>query len=83
MAQRGFRGLDSDSDLRVLDRVRRSSFGVSAIDIAKASLGHRARKRSPSSLTMVGLAIATRLIGQGQLKATKSNLFTSVDGAPR
>lgn len=70
---------DRDDDRRVLDRIKRAPHGASAIDIAKASLGWRAKKHNPTSLTMIGLAIATRLIGEGVVKPSRSNLFLAVD----
>jgi hypothetical protein len=65
----------TSSDQLVLAQIRRSPSGASAVDIAKAALGHRARRHSKSSLTMIGLAIAARLCGEGALVPTRSNLF--------
>lgn len=62
-------------DQRVLDTIRWSQSGASAVDIAKASLGHRARKHSKTSLTMIGLGIAARLCGEGLIEPTRTNLF--------
>ena len=62
-------------DQRVLDRIRRHPSGASAIDIARASLGWRAKKHTPDSLTMIGLSIAVRLVGAGLIQSTKSNRF--------
>lgn len=62
-------------DKRVLDVVRRSPSGASAVDIAKASLGHRARRHSKTSLNMIGLGIAARLCGAGLIEPTRTNLF--------
>jgi hypothetical protein len=65
----------SDDDARVLALIRRSPSGARAVDIAKASLGHRARRHSKTSLNMIGLAIAARLCGEGELEPTRTNLF--------
>lgn len=65
----------SPSDAPVLALIRRSPSGASATDIAKASLGSRARRHSKTSLNMIGLAIAARLCGEGALVPTRSNLF--------
>lgn len=62
-------------DQSVLDRVRRSPAGASAIDIAVAALGDRARRHSKTSLSMIGLGIAARLCGEGHLEPTRSNQF--------
>ena len=64
-----------DEDLRVLARVRHCPRGVSAIDIAKASLGDRSRRHSKTSLAQIGLSIAVRLIGEGLIEATRTNNF--------
>ncbi|PSO29839.1 hypothetical protein C7G41_24150 [Bradyrhizobium sp. MOS002] len=64
-----------DQDLRVLAIVRRSPSGASAVDIAKAALGHKARRHSKTSLNMIGLGIAARLCGEGAIEPTRSNLF--------
>jgi hypothetical protein len=63
------------SDAPVLALIRRSPSGASALQIAKAALGPRARKHSKDSLNMIGLAIAARLCGSGLLQATKTNQF--------
>jgi hypothetical protein len=63
------------SDQTVLDLIRRSPTGASALQIAKAALGPRARRHSRDSLNMIGLAIAARLCGSGVLEATKTNQF--------
>jgi len=67
-----------DGDLRVLTAVRHRLSGASAVDIAKASLGHRARRYSKTSLNMIGLGIAARLCGEGILEPTRSNLFKAI-----
>jgi hypothetical protein len=65
----------SPCDELVLERLRRSPNGVSAMMIAKASLGPRASRHSRESLNMIGLQIAARLVGQKVLKPTRSNQF--------
>jgi hypothetical protein len=65
----------SAGDQTVLDRLRWVPNGVSAIGIAKASLGERARRHSKSSLAQIGLSIAVRLIGEGLIEATRTNNF--------
>lgn len=62
-------------DERVLARIGRSPAGASAVDIAKAALGPRARKLSVEALTMTGLAIAARLCGEQAIVATRANNF--------
>lgn len=62
-------------DQSVLERVRRSPAGASAIDIAIAALGDRARRHSKTSLSMIGLSIAARLCGEGLIEPTRTNLF--------
>jgi hypothetical protein len=62
-------------DARVLDAVRRSPSGARAVDIAKASLGHKARRHSKTSLNMIGLGIAARLCGAGLIEPTRTNQF--------
>lgn len=62
-------------DASVIDRVRRSPSGASAIDIAIAALGPRARRHTKTSLSMIGLGIAARLCGEGVIEPTRTNLF--------
>jgi hypothetical protein len=62
-------------DQRVLDLIRRSPLGTSALHIAKASLGHRAQRHSKTSLNMIGLGIAARLCGAGLIEPTRTNMF--------
>lgn len=64
-----------DEDARVIDKARWSSSGISAIDVATASLGDRARRHTKTSLSMIGLSIVARLCGEGHLEPTRSNLF--------
>jgi hypothetical protein len=64
-----------DEDLRVLERVKRAPTGASAIDIARASLGSKAKRHSTDALTMIGLGIASRLCGAGLIDPTRSNRF--------
>lgn len=64
-------------DQAVLDKVRRSPSGASALDIARASLGWKARKHTRFSLDLIGLSIAARLVGAGLLKPTRANRFTA------
>lgn len=64
-----------EADRRVIERVRRSAGGVSALDIAKVYLGPRARRHSALSLTMIGLGVAARLCGDGHLQPTRGNCF--------
>jgi hypothetical protein len=63
------------NDARVLEVVRRSPSGARAVDIAKASLGHKARRHSKTSLNMIGLGIAARLCGAGRIEPTRTNQF--------
>jgi hypothetical protein len=65
-----------EADDRVIERLSRSSTGASAMNIAKAYLGPKARKHSVDSLNMIGLAVAARLCGQQILRPTKTNQFT-------
>jgi hypothetical protein len=65
----------SPGDELVLERLSRSPNGTSAMNIAKASLGSRARRHSVDSLNMIGLQIAARLVGQQILQPTKTNQF--------
>jgi hypothetical protein len=65
----------SAGDQAILDRLRWAPNGASAIDIAKASLGDRARRHSNASLSQIGLSIAVRLIGEGLVEATRTNQF--------
>jgi hypothetical protein len=67
----------TSSDQLVLALIRRSPTGVNAVDIAKAALGHRARRHSKTSLNLIGLAIAARLCGEGLVEPTRTNLFRS------
>jgi hypothetical protein len=62
-------------DELVIERLSRSSTGASALRIAKAALGSKARRHSVDSLNMIGLAIAARLCGQQILRPTKTNQF--------
>ncbi|MDB5617476.1 hypothetical protein [Tardiphaga sp.] len=71
--------LDPEADRRVLERIKRAPSGASAIDIAKASLGWRAKKHTSTSLTMIGLAVATRLIGEGLITPSRTNLFKAAE----
>jgi len=64
-----------DDDARILDKLRWSPSGASAVDIAKASLGDRAHRHSKTSLNMIGLGIAARLCGEGLIEPTRTNLF--------
>jgi hypothetical protein len=64
-------------DLRVLERVKRAPTGASAIDIARAALGPKAKRHSSDSLNMIGLGIAARLCGAGFLTPTRSNRFVA------
>lgn len=59
----------------VLERLSRSPSGASAMNIAKAALGSRARKHSIDSLNLIGLSIAARLVGQGLIEPTRTNQF--------
>jgi hypothetical protein len=65
----------TSSDHLVLALIRRSPTGASAVDIAKAALGSRARRHSKTSLSLIGLAIAARLCGAGLIQPTRTNLF--------
>ena len=65
----------TEQDMRVLEKIRYSPGGATAIDIARASLGWKARKHSPTSLNMIGLGIAARLCGEGLIEPTRTNLF--------
>ena len=65
----------TSSDQLVLDLIRRSPSGASALQIAKAALGSRARRHSKTSLNLIGLAIAARLCGSGEIEATRINRF--------
>lgn len=62
-------------DQRVIERVRRAPTGASAIDIARASLGWKAKRHTRDSLTMIGLGIAARLCGDGLIEPTRNNRF--------
>jgi hypothetical protein len=62
-------------DERVIERLGRSTSAASALTIAKAALGNRARKHSVESLTLIGLSIAARLCGQQVLRPTRTNQF--------
>lgn len=66
----------NDADYRVIEIVGRSATGVSAMKIARAALGSRASRHSAQSLTLIGLSIAARLVGQGVIKPTRTNSFT-------
>jgi hypothetical protein len=59
----------------VIARIARSAAGASAVDIAKARLGPRARKHTIASLDLIGLGIAARLVGQGVIRPTRGNQF--------
>jgi hypothetical protein len=63
------------NDARVLDVVRRTPSGANALVIAKAFLGHRARRHSKDSLHMIGLGVAARLCGAGLIEPTRTNQF--------
>lgn len=65
----------NEADHRVVDLVYRSATGVTAAKIARAALGDRAKRHSASSLTMIGLAIAARLVGQQVIEPTRTNQF--------
>lgn len=65
----------SEGDARVLARIANSRAGASALDIARASLGTRARKHSVASLDLVGLSVAARLCGQGLIEPVHVNRF--------
>jgi hypothetical protein len=52
----------------VIDEIRRSLDGATALEIARAYLGHRARRTSVEALTMTGLGIAARLCGEGAVE---------------
>ena len=63
-------------DCRVFECLRaHGGDGASAAQIARASLGHRAKNRKYRALELIGLSIATRLIGTGDIAATRSNRF--------
>lgn len=64
-----------ETDRRVIERVRQTPGGLSALDIAKASLGSGAHRYSALSLTMMGLGIASRLVRAGVLRPTRGNCF--------
>jgi hypothetical protein len=72
------------NDTYVLARIGRSpESGASAVDIAKAALGPRARRHTIHSLGLIGLSIAARLCGQGLVEPTRSNRFKlSRPGSP-
>ena len=63
------------ADERVIERLSRSTTSASTLTIAKAALGSRARRHSVTSLNMIGLQIAARLVGQQVLRPTKTNHF--------
>jgi hypothetical protein len=66
----------SNADERVLERLLRApAGGISAATIAKAALGDRARRLSVEALTMTGLAIASRMVGERLITPTKANKF--------
>jgi hypothetical protein len=65
----------SDSDQLVIARVARSPSGATAVDIARAHLGGRAKRHSVDALNMIGLAVACRLVGLQMLVPTKANKF--------
>jgi hypothetical protein len=67
-----------EADDRVIEWLSRSSTAASAMTIAKAALGSRARRHSADSLNMIGLAIAARLCGTQILRPTKTNQFILV-----
>lgn len=62
-------------DDAVIARISRSPAGASAVEIAKASRGPRARKLSVEALTMIGLAVASSLCGQNLIEPTRTNNF--------
>jgi hypothetical protein len=64
-----------EADDRVIEWLSRSSSAASAMTIAKAALGSRAKRHSADSLNMIGLAIAARLCGTQILRPTKTNQF--------
>ena len=68
-------GLAAEADQRVLAKIRARESGASAMDIAKASLGARARRHSTASLNLIGLSIAARLCGMGLIEPTRTNQF--------
>lgn len=65
-----------EADQRVIEQLRGKPGGGSALDIAKAFLGPRARRHKAEQLTMIGLGIAARLSGSGQIQPTRGNCFT-------
>ena len=67
--------MTSPQDQRVIDSMRWNQSGATAIDIARAALGPRARRHNKTSLTMIGLGIAARLCGDGLIEPTRTNLF--------
>lgn len=73
-------GVLRPSDEVVLERIRRSPSGASAVEIARAHLGASARRHSVASLQAVGLSVAIRLIGLGIITPTRSNQFKLAAG---
>lgn len=70
-------GMDRrEADQRVIEHLRRKPGGGSALDIAKAFLGPRARRHKAEALTMIGLGVAARLCGAGEIQPTRGNCFT-------
>ncbi len=65
----------SPADQLVINRMKYSTTGLSAIDIAVTHLEDKARRYSKSSLAQIGLSIAVRLIGEGLIEATRTNHF--------
>ncbi len=62
-------------DELVLAHLRQAPNGASAMAIAKAALGARARRHSRDALNMIGLAIASRLCGLQLIEPTRTNQF--------
>lgn len=64
-----------EADRRVIEKVKLKPNGASALDIAKAYLGPRARRHTVAALNQIGLGVAARLCGAGQITPTRSNNF--------
>lgn len=67
-----------EADRRVIEKVRSAADGVSAAQIATAFLGARARRHKYRALEQIGLGIAARLCGTGQIQPTRCNRFVLV-----
>ncbi len=66
----------NEADFRVVEIIGRYPNGASALVIAKAALGDRARRYSKDALIMIGLQVAARMVGENVLVPTRSNMFT-------